>query len=76
MGAEIIFGKTINTMKTQNEQILAFLKKGKKITPLDALDRFQCFRIASRVNELREQGYNIKTEMIKRNGKRYAQYSL
>jgi hypothetical protein len=63
-------------MKTQNEQILTFLKKGKKLTPLQALDKFQCFRVASRVNELRDQGYNIKTEMISRGKKRYAQYSL
>ncbi len=63
-------------MKTQNENLLAYLKRGKGITALEALSRFGCFRAASRINELREQGYKIKSEMITVNGKRVAKYSL
>ena len=38
-------------MKSQNERILAHLKKGKKITPLDALEKFGCFRLAARISD-------------------------
>jgi len=33
-------------------------------------------RLASRVDELRKQGYNILTENVKSNGKTYARYHL
>lgn len=60
----------------QSEAILEYLKEGNKITPLDALDRFGCFRLASRISDLKKQGYNIKMEMISRGEKSYAEYSL
>ena len=61
---------------TQNEQIAKALKAGKKLTALQALNRYGCFRLASRVDELKRQGMDIKTEMITQNSKRIAQYSL
>ena len=61
---------------TQNQKILAYLKKGKAITPLQALDKFGCFRLSGRILELKEQGHPIKSEMVKVNNKRVAQYSL
>ena len=47
---------------TQSEAILNHLKAGKTLTPLEALDRFGCFRLAARIIELRRDGYNIVTE--------------
>lgn len=37
---------------SQNEKILEYLKKGKRITALVALEEFQCFRLASRISDL------------------------
>jgi hypothetical protein len=62
---------------SQNKQIADYLNKGKKLTTLDALNKFSCFRLASRINDLRNEGMNIKTKIIKlENKKQIAQYSL
>jgi len=62
---------------SQNAKILNWLENGNKITSLEALQLFGCFRLASRVHDLRERGHNIMKEMIiQPNGKRVAQYSL
>jgi hypothetical protein len=37
---------------SQNSIILTFLLNGGHITPLEALTRFKCFRLASRINDL------------------------
>tara|TARA_R100000700_G_C3070013_1_gene80670 strand:+ start:283 stop:564 length:282 start_codon:yes stop_codon:yes gene_type:complete len=62
---------------TQTEGILAWLKDGKSITALDALEQFQCFRLAARIADIRAQGYTVHTDMVKtRTGKKVASYSL
>jgi hypothetical protein len=61
---------------TQNEQIAEYLKQGNRITALEALSRFRCLRLASRVSELKEKGYNIQSETIHDNGKHYSEYYL
>jgi hypothetical protein len=61
-------------MKSQNERILAHLKKGKKITPLDALEKFGCFRLAARISDLRKDGHVISTENVTKDGKTFASY--
>jgi hypothetical protein len=63
-------------MKTQNEQIKAYLTKGKSITPLDALNKFGCFRLAARIANLRNEGLNIATKIVTKKGKSYASYTL
>lgn len=61
---------------SQNEKITQHLLKGKKLTALQALDKFGCFRLASRIREIR-QGLPVKTEMIKtKSGARIARYSI
>ena len=63
--------------ESQNSKILEYLLEGNKLTQLEALALCGCFRLASRVYDLRERGYNITKEMIiSKNGKRVAQYSL
>ena len=47
---------------TQNEQVLAWLKQGKTLTPLDALDHFGCFRLSARIYELKELGWPIECD--------------
>jgi hypothetical protein len=62
---------------SQNKQIADYLNKGKKLTTLDALTKFGCFRLASRINDLRNDGMNIATKIIKlENNKQVAQYSI
>lgn len=62
---------------TQAEQILAALKRGRAITPLEALNEWGCFRLAARVGELREQGHAIAVERLTLpTGKRVARYFM
>jgi len=63
-----------NQMKSQNERILQHLKKGRKITPLDALEKFGCFRLAARISDLRKDGHVISTENLTKDGKTFASY--
>ena len=63
--------------ESQKKQILAYLQTGKKLTSMDALYKFQCMRLAARISELRDDGYNIKTDRIKvASGKIVACYEL
>lgn len=47
---------------TQNKKILIHLEKYGSITALEALNEYGCMRLASRISDLREKGYNIITE--------------
>jgi len=62
-------------MKPQNKMILDHLKEKGHITPLEALDQYGCFRLASRIHDLRSVAH-IHTEMVTENGKTFARYSL
>lgn len=64
------------TKKPQTEQILLHLMKGKRITPIDALNKFGCFRLAARIAELRKSGHNIWTDSMQKDGKTFAAYSM
>ena len=62
-------------MKTQTEAIKAHLVQHNSITPLEALDKYRCFRLAARIDELRRAGMSIMTCMVSTDdGKRYAKY--
>jgi len=62
---------------SQNKQIADYLNKGKKLTPIDALNKFGCLRLAARIADLRNEGMNIVTNTIKlENKKQIAQYSI
>lgn len=65
-----------HTIPSQTTKILNYLLKGRAITPLEALNRFKCFRLASRINEIKRLGFGITKEMVTKNGKRYARYSI
>ena len=62
--------------KSQEHQILEHLKAQYSITHLEAERLFGCSRLAARIADLRKQGWRIMTEMITRNGKRFAEYYL
>jgi len=62
---------------SQNAMILAYMQDGNKITSLLALKLFGCMRLASRICDLRERGYDIKAEKIQvPSGKYVTEYSL
>mgnify|MGYP003645073379 CR=1 FL=1 len=47
---------------SHKEEVLKYLQSGKKLTPLEALNYFGCFRLGARICELREAGYQIINE--------------
>lgn len=48
---------------TQTARILQRLKSG-PLTPLQALQELGCLRLASRVHELRQQGYEVHARTV------------
>jgi len=66
----------MTTTKNQTNRILRYLRTGRGITPLSALTRFKCMRLAARIEELRDSGIKISSRMMNRGGKRFACYSL
>lgn len=63
-------------MNSQTKQIEKFLKQGRAITPMLALRLFGCFRLAARINDLKEMGLAIESKMVSKDGKRFARYEL
>lgn len=66
----------IDIRESQCGLILAALQCGRRLTALEALDEFGCFRLAARIYDLREAGHEIIKETVLGNGKRHAEYSL
>ena len=60
---------------SQKTAILDMLKRG-QVTPLDALSKLGCFRLAARVRELREEGQPIVTHIEHQGDKDFARYEL
>jgi len=61
---------------SQIDGIRAHLLRGKPITPMQALRLFGCFRLAAVIFKLKEEGFLIETEMVYRDTKKWASYSL
>lgn len=62
--------------KSQCKKILAYLKEGNGITNAIAVDKFDYYRLAARISDLRKQGNNIVTQMIGKGFGSYAEYHL
>ena len=66
----------VNT-ETQCNAILAHLKTGRSITAIEAFRKYQCFRLAARIYDLRFRGHYIRSRIILTTGdKRVAEYWL
>lgn len=66
-----------DSSRSQQERILAWLRSGRKITQLEALNKFGCMRLASRISDLKKAGYPIKMmKILTMTGKYVAQYSM
>ena len=62
---------------SQKTRVREHLESGKSITPIEALNLYGCFRLAAIIHTLkRYERMNIKTEIRKSDGKRWAIYSL
>ncbi len=64
---------------SQNKQILRYLQTHKRgLTPIDALEKFGCFRLSARIADLRGLGWDIRTdrEKNKNNDGYHARYFL
>lgn len=62
-------------IQSQNLAIKKHLESGKSINPLQALSKFGCFRLGARIYELKNDFHmDIRKEMIRKNGKRFASY--
>ena len=59
------------TSASQAAQILAYMMRGNRITPLEALDLFGSMRLSAVIFTLRERGYVIQTEKVKTNTGKY-----
>ena len=60
---------------SQKARIISHLKRG-PLTPVQALHLYGCMRLAARVQELRDSGFPIQTQIVERDGKRFAKYWL
>lgn len=49
---------------SQKQRILEALQAGERLTPLRALERFQCMTLAQRVSELRRAGHPINDRLV------------
>jgi hypothetical protein len=63
---------------SQNAAILSHLLSGKSITPIEALNKYGCFRLGARVHDLKSEGHKIDKETVhdRVSGKRFARYSM
>ena len=57
-------------------KIREYLEAGNTVTAIEALEKFNCFRLAARIDALRREGLDIETEFQNKNGKRFASYGL
>jgi len=65
----------MNHTETQNKQILNWLKSGRSITGMIALEQFGCWSLPRRICDLKDAGNTIESQFIKLdNGKRIKEY--
>ena len=64
------------TKYSQQEQIKECLLEGNSITAMEALDLFGCFRLASRISDLKKQGLNIESRRVHKGEKWVSEYRL
>ena len=61
---------------TQKEKIKDYFKTGRTLPSWDAIQKFNCTRLAAVVDKLKREGMNIESiiKTNKDNNKRYAEY--
>ena len=61
---------------SKQDRVLAHLKAGKTLTGLEAIELFNLYRLSSAIENLRFDGWQIETEMVKGKDSRYGRYKL
>lgn len=65
------------TSLSQKQRILQWMLEGNTITPLEALEKFQCFRLGARIADIKEMGYLVQSRFVTTaTKKRVKQYYL
>lgn len=52
------------TSRSQTDLILEWMLAGHTITPLEALERFKCFRLGARIADIKARGYLVYSEFV------------
>jgi len=52
------------TCRSQADLILEWMLAGHTITPLEALERFKCNRLAARIADIKAKGYLVYSEFV------------
>ena len=64
-------------MKSQEQEVLTWLRKHRSIDPLTAWKRLGVYRLGARIYDLRKRGHDITTTLRKtKGGSRVAVYRL
>lgn len=63
-------------MKPQTRSVLTYLSRGRSLSALQALGSLGVYRLAARIDELRDAGYPVQTRLVKQGGRRFARYKL
>lgn len=65
---------------SQTQAIKKHLQSGKSLTPLEALYKFNCWALSSRMSDLKREGLKFKSELIEITSggkkKKVAKYSI
>lgn len=59
---------------SQNDNILRHLRKGRSLTAMQAIVQFKAFRLAARIRNLRDAGHPIRSRLVHKSGKKWAEY--
>ena len=66
----------VHREESQSGRILKHMQEGYGITPITALNNYGCFRLAAVIFNLKREGHNIRTTIIRENNKKFARYKL
>lgn len=59
---------------TQTDAIRQHLEAGKTLTPIEALNRYGCLRLAARIADLKREGFPVRSRIARRGEKRFSEY--
>lgn len=62
--------------ETKLSKILKYMESHEGISPMEAVELFNCYRLSAEIFHAKKRGYLIETEIRKSNGTRYAFYKL
>lgn len=63
------------TSQSQESKILDYMLRGHRITGMEALNMFACFRLPARIADIERRGFKVQSRFITTTtGKRVKQY--